>query len=310
MQVRFVPQEELDQQKWNSCVHFAPNGHIFGYRWFLDQTARHWDALVEDDYHSVMPLPYDQVFFRRPALQQPKLIRELAIYSVRALSPARVKAFWRAIPEQYRTIQLTIEPQSRPRLPEYQLSEVAEPFHFLDLSKPYETIAASFSDELKNQLQQAEAADLLPISSIKPERIAEFYRKQTRNTAREEWIFHGLQRIMYQVLHRGWGFASGLQNRQGELLAVAFFIYSHGKVMAFISVESAIGKKEHALALLLDYFIRSHAGRPLMLDFQAVPNDLAGSFGGYTEPRFHVTRDERPGWMKTIGALELSNLAG
>lgn len=305
MQVRFVPQEEIDQLKWNSCVHFAPNGHIYGYRWFLDQTARHWDGLVEGDYQSVMPLPYASVFYQRQALQQPELIRELAIYSVRALSPARVKAFWDAVPEVYQTIELVMEPLSRPRRDNFQQTPLPGGVHFLDLSANYEAIAEQYGASLREQLEHAEDSDLLPVSSLKPERIAEFYKSQVRQTARQEWIFHGLQRIMYQVLHRGWGFASALQDRGGKLQAAAFFIYSHGKVMAFVATESATGKQQAALAQLLDLFIRSHAGRPLMLDFQAVPNELAAKFGGYTEDRYRVVQDTRPEWMRWLGSAKL-----
>ncbi len=57
MDVRFVPREEIDKVKWNSCVHYANNGNIFGYVWYLDQVAREWDALIEGDYYTYIGLP-------------------------------------------------------------------------------------------------------------------------------------------------------------------------------------------------------------------------------------------------------------
>ncbi len=56
MNIRFVPQEDIDKTKWNSCVHYAINGNIFGYMWYLNNVAKKWDALVEEDYESVFPL--------------------------------------------------------------------------------------------------------------------------------------------------------------------------------------------------------------------------------------------------------------
>ena len=56
MEIRFVKKEDIDKIKWNSCVHYAINGNIFGYMWFLDSVSKEWDALVEGDYESVLPL--------------------------------------------------------------------------------------------------------------------------------------------------------------------------------------------------------------------------------------------------------------
>lgn len=59
MDIRLIPQAEIDRQLYNSCVHFATNGNIYGYQWYLNNTARDWDVLVEgDNYVSVLPLPY------------------------------------------------------------------------------------------------------------------------------------------------------------------------------------------------------------------------------------------------------------
>ena len=50
MDIRLVPQEEIDKTKWNSCVHYAANGKIFGYKWYLDNVAIDWVGLVVLDY--------------------------------------------------------------------------------------------------------------------------------------------------------------------------------------------------------------------------------------------------------------------
>lgn len=294
MEIRFIPQEEIDRQKWNSCIHYAPNGHIFGYKWFLDQTAKRWDALVEGDYESVMPLPHRHHWLYGAALTQPPLVRELAVYSVRALSPARIAAFWDAVPAEYRQVDLAVEPRSRPA--DWKTSE--QPTYFLSLREAYELIAEKYSPELLARARRVQEADLIPLSSVKPERLADLYRELHRPPREDDFVFHALQRIMYQVLHRGWGFASGIINREEQLLAAAFFIYSHGRALPLLALETPAGQAQDALVFLYDTFIRAHATRPLVLDFNNTPADLAKGFGALSQPVVRVQRDER--WWKAF----------
>jgi len=54
---RIVPFAEIEKNKWNGTIHYAINGNIFGYYWFLKAVIGEWDAIVEEDYQSVMPIP-------------------------------------------------------------------------------------------------------------------------------------------------------------------------------------------------------------------------------------------------------------
>ena len=95
--IRFIAHQDIDKVKWNSCVHYATNNNIFGYWWYLRNTAKEWDALVEGDYESVLPL-ISKPSANVGSLYLPELIREAGIYSIHLLSHARVNAFLEAIP--------------------------------------------------------------------------------------------------------------------------------------------------------------------------------------------------------------------
>lgn len=289
MDIRFVPREEIDKVKWNSCVHYANNGNIFGYIWFLDFVAKDWDALVEGDYESVFPLVWRKDWLGRRTLVQPELMRELGIYSIHALSKKRIRRFLEAIPAHYRRVDITLNEQNRP--PEIAGWKVEEKInHQLLLHQSYETLSERFSEGVRELLRQAESRSFLPTSSLKPETIADFYRRHTRERNRER-NFHALQRIMYNVLHRGWGFASGIFDEDQELLAANFFIYSHGKVLSLVPVVSPAGQERGALVYLFNLLIQSHAGRPLVLDFNTeVENQLALGFGAESNPYFRIRR--------------------
>jgi hypothetical protein len=294
MSIRLIPREEIDKTKWNSCVHYATNGNVFGYMWFLDAMARQWDGLVEGDYESVMPLTHKNLYWGKEGLVQPPLLREMAIYSVNPPATKRNNAFWAALPDKYKKVDLRLDSFSQPHREGWDNQEVKN--YFLPLSAPYEAIRERYTPELIEQLEVGKEADLFPVSSIKPERIAELFRKTRGSLTEPE--FHGLQRIMYNVLHRGWGFASGIMNREQEVLAAEFFIFSHGRIMSLAPVETSAGQDVHAKAYLYDLMIRQQAGKPQSLDFNTASNEasFAHQFGAIDYEYYRVQREREKGW--------------
>lgn len=263
MEIRLVPHAEIDKVKWNSCVHYATNGNVFGYKWYLDTIAKEWDGLVEGDYESVLPLFITE---KDNWLQQPPLLREAGVYSIHLLSKRRVQAFLNAIPEQYTAISLSInEGIQVAEQSDFSIQQRIN--HQLLLIEPYENIASQYSPELKQRLQALKPTKLLPSSNVKPEKIAALFKDSMPSNDANEQAFHAYQRIMYNALHRGWGATFGLHDTSQQLLSAAFFIYSQGRVMQLVSASSIKGQQIGAYDKLMDNFLQSHAGRPLVLDF-------------------------------------------
>ena len=266
MDIRFVPQEEIDKQLYNSCIHFATNGNLYGYDWYLNATAKEWDLLVEgDNYVTAMPLPKRRNWLGRTYLTQPGLVPDLAVYSVKPLSPKRIQSFWDAIPDEFRGGELTVEPASVPAEPG-RFTVHAQQGAALFLDRPIEEILDDFPPTYYESLALANDADLLPVPTLKPEAFADFWLQVNGRGGDNEWTYHAMQRIMYQILHRSWGNAAGIQTRDGELLAVSFNAYSHGRIFPLFRAESAAGARVGAMTLLYDTLLRSHAGRSLKVE--------------------------------------------
>ena len=295
MEIQLLPSEEIDKVKWNSCVHFANNGNIFGYKWYLDFVAKEWYGLIEGDYESVCPLVWRKGPVKGKELYQPPLMRELGIYSVNVLSPKRIRSFLDAIPEEYRLVEMVVNEQNRP--PEdagFSLIELTN--HQLLLGTSYEEVEKGYSPELRQTLEHAQEHTLMPTTSLKPSDIAEFYKWHSTDRKKKEWKFHAMQRVMYNVLHRGWGFASGVMNEDKKFIAMNFFIYSHNKVMSFMPLQSPEGKEKGALVYLMDLLIRNHAARPMILDFNTQADDeLALALGARPNIYYKIRKDRR--WL-------------
>ncbi len=293
MQIRYVPHDEIDKVMWNSCVHYAINGNIFGYKWYLDNTAKEWDALVEGEYESVMPLIWNKNRWLGKSLYGPALVRESGIYSIHVLSKKRVETFLEAIPKELSNGQIILNEGTNPVTDSKWNAQKRENYQLL-LSDTYEVIASKYAPELQKALQTASEAGLIATSNVRPEEIADLFKAEYSNSISNQQKYYAMLRVMYNTLHRGWGFSSSIKSPKGELLAANFFIYSHGKLLSLVPIVSSQGKESGALAQLFDLAIRTNADRPLILDFNSPEDiDFPKQFGAQTTPFYQLSRKKR-----------------
>ena len=83
--IKYVAQQQVDKNKWDACIERSSNGLIYGYSFYLDSMAKHWDALVLNDYEAVMPLTWNRKWGIK-YLYQPPLTPQLGIFSATTIS--------------------------------------------------------------------------------------------------------------------------------------------------------------------------------------------------------------------------------
>jgi len=273
MTIQLLSREAIDTIKWNSCVHYATNGNIFGYKWYIDAITKDWEALVEGNYESVLPLIWKKNWLGRKRLYVPTLMREAGIYSSNALSEKRVSSFLDAIPAIYK--KWTIQVDQFTLLPKHQNRHIEQDKkQIIYMNRSYEQLAEQFSPIVQSQLDKARTADLRPAGSLKPEAIVDFYKAHAPTYSKEN--YYAYLRIMYNLLHRGWGFVSGVVDANNTLLAVNFFIFSHGRLLSYLPVVSKQGKKVGAMEFLMNLIFHTNANKQLILDFNGHPHEGLG----------------------------------
>ncbi|MCB0641304.1 MAG: hypothetical protein KDC44_06675 [Phaeodactylibacter sp.] len=290
MDIQYLNSEAIDKVKWNSCIHYANNGNVFGYKWYLDFVAKDWDALVEGDYESVFPLVWRDGRRGSKMLVQPQWMRELGIYSIHVLSPARTRNFIEAIPDSFKQVDIVLNEQNNPPA-DLDFEVIQELNYQLFLGSDYETLRNAYAPGLVATLEQLPDTGLVPSGSLKPEQLTDLYIQV--NGSKTADSTHALLRIMYNALHRGWGFLSGIRNKNGDLTAAAFFINSHGKLLSLVQVETAEGQEKGALAYLMDALLQTNAGRPILLDLNTSDDPLAAALGASSNNYYRIRRDGR-----------------
>jgi len=305
MDIRYIKHEDINRKKWDSCVHYATNASPYAYTWYLNNVCEEWDGIIEGDYESVFPLVWNNRLAGYKRLFQPQFCQQLGLFSTRILSQPRMAAFLEAIPHKFRYIDIYLN--ERNFVPSQTDFEVFQrPNYQLSLADDYDNIRKNYSTNLKRNLKKAAQHQLTFTTSITPETLVTLFRThQGKHIANmTDASYHTLHRIIYNALHRGQGFITGIQDENGELCAAAFFLTGHGKIINLLPSSSPKGKKISAMHILLDVLIRNNAGRPVVLDFEgSAISSIARfyqSFGAKNVPYSRIKRNNLPFWLKWL----------
>src|SRR5207249_10207965 len=77
--IKYLLHNEIDKTKWDKCIDEAGNGLSYGYSFYLDHLAKHWDGLVLNNYEAIMPLTWNKKFGIH-YLYQPRFTENLGIF--------------------------------------------------------------------------------------------------------------------------------------------------------------------------------------------------------------------------------------
>lgn len=303
MDIRIIKRANIEEKKWNGCVHYANNSNPYGYTWHLDAISEEWEGLVEGDYESVFPLVFNNKLKIAKQLYQPFFAQQLGIYSINMLSPKRIKSFLDAIPNEYKFIYINVN--HRNKIAEDWGFEVTErPNLTLRLSNDYDTIYQNYSTNLKRNLKRAAKHKLTLTNSIKPEKLVEMYRTHQGPKIPElgDAAYHAAHRLIYNALHRGMGFVSAVTNEQNDIIAAGFFLTSKNRIVNLLPSTTPEGREKRAMHFLLNATILQNAQKPMIFDFEgsSVPGvaKFYEGFGATNTPYYTIKKNDLPFFAK------------
>ncbi|MGH1337782.1 MAG: hypothetical protein ACRBFS_16800 [Aureispira sp.] len=304
MEIRLLKREEIEEPKWNGCVHYAANSKIYGYTWYLDNVTSEWMGLVEGDYQSVFPLVWNDKLFKIKQIYQPHLCQQLGLFTVNVRSKERISQFLAAIPDEFKywDIPLNDGNASVMQLKEYEV--VSQPNYLLQLNKPYEELYAAYSKNTKRNIKKGRNSNLFLTGNMAPDKFVETVKQaqEAKGIKHPDALYHTASRIIWNCLHRGKGAITAAYNADQELCAAIFFIFDKAALINLLNVTTIKGKEVGAMAYLLDATIQREADTHRHIDFEG--SSVEGiarfyeSFGAQNEPYYKVTKNELPWWIR------------
>lgn len=307
--IRYLKHNEIDKAMWDATIAASPQCLSYAFSWYLDIACPHWDALIEDDYQAVLPLPQKNkvgITYVYP----PYFIQQLGVFSKGDLKSKIIQDFIQAIPEKFKFIEYNLSVENSLIGEEVFRSQKFEVLrnltHHLSLQNDYPTISKNYSQNLKRNLKKAVAAELVIQENIEPKTIVELFRKN-RGKVIENLKDENYQTFLALVAQAKKQHAVktvGI-NYKKELCAGAIFWIQNNNLIFIFSATNALAKETGAMPFLIDFVIQQFSNKVIKLDFEGSNNAALArfykSFGADEKVYFQLKRNNLPKpirWLK------------
>jgi len=256
MNLRYLYNHEINRQAWDQCIVSSFNSALYPVSWYLDLVCDRWDALVEDDYSSVMPLiirhyrQYEIVYI-------PPFVNELGIFSMNPISISKTQAFLEKVHARFRYYNILLNKynpiESNPLVGFHKRYEI-------DLIKPYHKLASDFAPGIRLGLNLATAHGHSFVKSLAPNDLIRFI---TLNKIRIDAPLHFenyrlLRALIAGLIRYKSGELVGVYNQHNELSAVGLLTLMNNRISLLFHV-SLPGQENEAFLFLIDRIVEKYA---------------------------------------------------
>lgn len=307
--IRYLKHNEIDKALWDATIAASPQCLSYAFSWYLDIACPNWDALIDDDYQAVMPLP-QKVKLGITYVYPPYFIQQLGVFSSRDLKIKIIQDFITAIPEKFKFIEYNLNIENSSIGEEVFRNQKFEVLrnvtHHLSLQNDYTAISKNYSQNLKRNLKKAVAAELVIQENVDAKTVVELFRKnrgkEIDNLKDENYkTFLALvTRAKKQHTLKTVGI-----NYKKELCAGAVFWIQNNSLIFIFSATNALAKKTGAMPFLIDYVIQQFSNKAIKLDFEGSNNAALArfykGFGAAEKVYFQLKRNNLPKpirWLK------------
>lgn len=274
--IQYLVNSQIDKSKWDATI--AECGNIYAFSWYLDMVHPQWEALVEDDYQSVMPLTGGKKFGIN-YLYQPYFVQQLGVFSKDPMTPQKTEEFLDAIPKEYRFAEIRLNENNI-----FDGDVQGVEYHrnvLLDLNRDYEAIRANYHQNTKRNLARAEENNLQLVTSVIPYHVVALFR-DNRGALLNKWgnAEYGVLTHLAQVAqHRDAAFMLGVNEKGiGQLICAAIFMKTKDRITFLFSGLTVEGKQRQAMTYLLDQVIQKYSNRPITFDFEGSDDENLARF--------------------------------
>ncbi len=274
--IQYLQHNQIDKSKWDATI--AECGNIYAFSWYLDMVHPQWEALVEDDYQSVMPLTGGKKFGIN-YLYQPYFVQQLGVFSKEPVTPKKTNEFLNAIPNKYRFAEIRLNENN---IFDNEVQGVE--YHrnvLLDLNRDYEAIRAGYHQNTKRNLAKAEDNNLQLVTTVIPYHVVALFR-DNRGALLDKWgdVEYGVLTHLAQVAQqRNAAFMLGVNEKGiGQLICAAIFMKTKDRITFLFSGLTVEGKQRQAMTYLLDQVIQKYANQPLTFDFEGSDDENLARF--------------------------------
>lgn len=273
--IKYIRHGEINKAKWDKTIKTSPNGMVYALSWYLDVVHPGWDALVEGDYESVMPLTGNRKHCIS-YLFQPFFAQQLGLFSKDTITQDKLNPFLKAIPRKYRLTEI--------RLNEACMfeDEHLKPHRniILPLKNEIATIKNKYHTNTKRNLAVAGKCNLRVVENVDVEDVVRLFR-ENRGLKVEHWGDAEYERFgqlceaakVHHCLVR-----RGVVDENSNLLAGMILFKSNNRLTFIFSGRDEKWAVKQGMTFLIHSILKEFSGQPLVFDFEGSDDDNLARF--------------------------------
>lgn len=292
--IKFYKHSEIDRESWNGCVRSARLSTIFVEYDFLTIANSSWDALVEDDYQAVMPLPWRSRCGVR-YIYSPFFLMRLGIFSSQELTAEKVAEFVQAIPCKFVQTELVLNEYNPTDTLRADVTEMVT--HRLRLHLPYPQLSEMYASNHKRNVKAAQKFALSIDTDIRVEETVSLFRNnrgRDKNIRMKDVDYDLFLKMAQHAREHGQLDSWGVRDEAGKLIAGACFLHDNNRIHFWFSGRDEQCAEKKAMFFLMDQYIQRHANQPFILDFCGSKDENVArfyhGFGGEKSTYPHIMR--------------------
>jgi Acetyltransferase (GNAT) domain len=299
MAIAYLPYNDIDKKKWDACIAAADNSLVYAGSMYLDAMAQNWDALILDDYKAVMPLTWKKKYSIH-YLYQPFFTSSLGVFG-KNISPELLNDFLQHIPAKFKYWDIYLNHGNFFTLPGFKLYERMN--YVLPLNELYEKLYAAYRDNIKRNIKKAEKLGCFIKKDFSVDDVIALAEQQSKTFAPITKDDFARFKKLYAQLHaQKQAITYGVYTASKELVASCVFFFYGDRAYYILVGNHPNGKTIGASHALINAFIKDHAGKNMLLDFEGSDiRNLAffySSFGAVEEKYAGLKYNNLPGLMK------------
>ncbi len=293
--ITYLRHEQIDRGRWDACLMEIPAVRPYAMSWYLDIISPGWEALMDDDYLALFPLPRRRKYGFTYAAT-PLFLQQLGLFTADGDHRLMADEFVSFMPSFYRLIDLAVGQQvnvagySITRRDNYELIP----------ERTYEEVWQHYTSDCRRNINLARSFPQEIVSDITPAELITLYISHTalKSGVRSRSALSRLRHLMEHCLASGTGTILGVRSPRGELLWGMFIIEFMSRTTMLLTAGSRRSREQRTSYLVIDHIIGSHAGTGQIIDFagSSIPSVAAfiKSFGGVRSSYWRLFRNELP----------------
>lgn len=261
MKLNHLTNSKIDFERWDAALAKSHQPYIYASSWYLNMVSPNWEALVNEDYSTLIPLPIKKILGIK-IIVQPPFCQQLGLFNsnsqhIEGTSYANYKLPF--APLMYQTknlflIRKNLIVQKRINL-------------ILPLQKEYNLLQKEFNQNTKRNCKKAK----------------KFQQKIEKTFCADTFINFSQEHAPYSLSIKNWEtlrliVESSLKNERGTLwtvtdsdnspLCMAFFLDNYDRITFLSGHSSPLGFTQKSMFLIMDHVINRYAESDKTLDFE------------------------------------------